>query len=134
MAINYLMTALSLYKLQYDKYIKIAFGIIYGSFVVYNLWWLSEALILLKMKNCPSDIATIETANPYSYDGEIRNLTLYDETYLNQTLSDYNKTYIAPKFRVLSNTSYYVVFSQAFIIFFVILVALFLIRRVILKK
>ena len=69
------MTALSLYKLQYDKYIKIAFGIIYGSFVIYNLWWLSEALILLKMKNCPSDIQTIETDYPY-------NLT---EAFLNKT-------------------------------------------------
>ena len=67
------MTALSLYKLQYDKYIKIAFGIIYGSFVVYNLWWLSEALILLKMKNCPSDIAAIETAHPYDLEKAARN-------------------------------------------------------------
>ena len=61
------MTALSLYKLQYDKYIKIAFGIIYGSFIIYNLWWLSEALILLKMKNCPSDINTIEQDYPYDF-------------------------------------------------------------------
>ena len=65
MAVNYLMTALSLYKIFYDKSIKIVFSLIYLLYFAYEVWWLSESLILLKMSNCSSDIATIEATNPY---------------------------------------------------------------------
>lgn len=125
------MTALSLYKIFYDKAIKIVFSLIYLLYFAYEVWWLSESLILLKMKNCSSEIAIIEAANPYQ---KAFLDPLYDEKYLEAILDDYYKTYIGPKFRLLSNTSFYCVTTQAFIIFSVILVALFLIRRMILKK
>ena len=48
MAVNYLMTAFSLYQIFYDKTIKIVYSLIYVVFLALDVWWLVAIVILMK--------------------------------------------------------------------------------------
>ena len=56
MAVNYLMTALSLYQIFYDKTIKIVYGVMYLVFLTLDVYWLIAIVILMKNKGCISDV------------------------------------------------------------------------------
>ncbi len=56
MAVNYLMTAFSLYQIFYDKTIKIVYSLMYLVFLALDVWWLVGFVILIKNKGCISDV------------------------------------------------------------------------------
>ena len=88
MAVNYLMTAFSLYQIFYDKAIKIVYGAMYLVFLALDIWWLIAIVILMKNKACISDVTSIE--NTYSYDAkESLKDPNYTEMYIESMLLNY---------------------------------------------
>ena len=52
MAVNYLMSALSLYQIYCDKSIKGVFSLIYIMFFALDLWWVVVSTILMTNQQC----------------------------------------------------------------------------------
>lgn len=88
MAVNYLMTAFSLYQIFYDKAIKIVYGAMYLVFLALDIWWLIAIVILMKNKACISDVTSIENTYPYDAKESLKDPN-YTEMYIESMLLNY---------------------------------------------